>query len=78
MDPVVIEFKDRLARFGFTYIERFFNAFGVRIEVVNEEEPKSLQEELVQDMLSKPGSRRPEAGKMWASLFTRGTGLTRR
>lgn len=35
MDLVVIEFKDRLARFGCTYIERFFNAFGVRIEVVN-------------------------------------------
>jgi excisionase family DNA binding protein len=52
MDLVVIEFKDRLARFGYTYIERFFNAFGVRIEVVNEEEPESLQEELVQDMLS--------------------------
>lgn len=47
-----LEFKDRLARFGYTYIEHFFNAFGVRIEVVNEEEPKSLQEELVQDMLS--------------------------
>ncbi len=52
MDLVVIEFKDRLARFGYTYIERFFNAFGARIEVVNGEEPKSLQEELVQDMLS--------------------------
>lgn len=52
MDLVVIEFKDRLARFGFTYIERFFNTFGVRIEVVNGEEPRSLQEELVQDMLS--------------------------
>ncbi|MDN5347409.1 MAG: putative resolvase [Clostridia bacterium] len=52
MDLVVVEFKDRLARFGFTYIERFFNAFGVKIEVVDGEEPKFLQEELVQDMLS--------------------------
>ncbi|MGB9867619.1 MAG: IS607 family transposase [Bacillota bacterium] len=52
MDLVVVEFKDRLARFGFTYIERYFNAFGVRLEVVNGEEPKCLQEELVQDMLS--------------------------
>jgi len=52
MDLVVIEFKDRLARFGFTYIERYLNAFGVKVEVVNGEEPKSLQEELVQDMLS--------------------------
>jgi len=51
-DLVVVEFKDRLARFGFTYIERYLNAFGVKVEVVNGEEPKSLQEELVQDMLS--------------------------
>lgn len=51
-DLVVIEFKDRLARFGYTYIERFFNTFGMRIEVVNGKEPKSLQGELVQDMLS--------------------------
>ena len=51
MDLVIIEFRDRLARFGFSYIERYFNAFGVRIEIVNREEPKSLHEELVQDML---------------------------
>jgi excisionase family DNA binding protein len=52
MDLVVVEFKDRLARFGFTYIERYLNAFGVKVEVINGEQPKSLQEELVQDMLS--------------------------
>lgn len=52
MDLVVVEFKDRLARFGFSYLERYLNDFGVRVEVVNGEEPKSLQEELVQDMLS--------------------------
>lgn len=52
MDLVVVEFKDRLARFGFSYLERHLNDFGVRVEVVNGEEPKSLQEELVQDMLS--------------------------
>ncbi|MBC7345154.1 MAG: recombinase family protein, partial [Clostridia bacterium] len=52
MDLVVVEFKDRLARFGFSYIERYFNTFGVKVEIVNGEEPKSLQEELVQDMLS--------------------------
>ncbi len=52
MDLVVVEFKDRLARFGFTYIERYLSAFGVKVEVVNGEEPESLQEELVRDMLS--------------------------
>ncbi|PTQ51947.1 MAG: hypothetical protein HSCHL_0732 [Hydrogenibacillus schlegelii] len=52
MDLVVVEFKDRLARFGFSYIERYLNAFGVKVEVVNGDEAKSPQEELVQDMLS--------------------------
>ncbi|MQL51094.1 IS607 family transposase [Desulfofundulus thermobenzoicus] len=52
IDLVVVEFKDRLARFGCNYIEKYLNAFGVRVEVVNGAEPKSLQEELVADMLA--------------------------
>ncbi|WP_312284051.1 IS607 family transposase [Candidatus Igneacidithiobacillus taiwanensis] len=52
IDVVVIEFKDRLARFGYLYIEKYLDAFGVRVDVVNGAEPKSLQEELVADMLS--------------------------
>jgi predicted site-specific integrase-resolvase len=52
IDVVVIEFKDRLARFGYNYIEKYLNAFGVRIEIVNGAEPKFLQEELVADMLA--------------------------
>jgi len=52
IDLVIIEFKDRLARFGYNYIEKYLNAFGVRIIVVNGTEPKSLQEELVADMLA--------------------------
>lgn len=51
-DLVIIEFKDRLARFGYNYIEKYLSAFGVRIIVVNGTEPKSLQEELVTDMLA--------------------------
>jgi len=54
MDLVVVEFKDRLARFGFTYIEQYLNSFGVKVEMVNGEVPNSLQEELAQDMLSIP------------------------
>ncbi|WP_427854591.1 IS607 family transposase, partial [Desulfotomaculum copahuensis] len=40
------------ARFGYNYIEKYLNAFGVRIIVINGTEPKSLQEELVADMLA--------------------------
>jgi len=52
IDLVLIEFKDRLARFGYNYIEKYLNAFGTRIIVVNGTEPKSLQEELTADMLA--------------------------
>jgi putative resolvase len=37
---VVVAFKDRLTRFGFRYLERYFSSHGVRVEVVNGEEPK--------------------------------------
>jgi len=42
VDVVVITYKDRLTRFGFEYLEHFFRQYGVRIEVVYEEEQKML------------------------------------
>jgi len=50
-DVVVVSYKDRLTRFGFTYLEDFFSSHGVRIEVVFDEEPKN-QQELVEDLIS--------------------------
>ena len=52
IDVVVIEFKDRPARFGFHYIEQYLGAFNVTIDIVNGEEPKSAREEPVDDMLA--------------------------
>lgn len=46
---VVVAFKDRLTRFGFGYLERCFPSHGVRIEVVNGEQPKDAYQELVED-----------------------------
>jgi len=51
VDVVVVEFKDRLTRFGFEYIKRFFESHGVGIEVVEESE-KGYMEELVEDFVS--------------------------
>jgi len=51
IDVVVISYKDRLTRFGFRYLEEFFNSHGVRIEEVFREEPKDLQE-LIEDLIS--------------------------
>lgn len=52
IDTIVIESKDRLARFGYKYLEQYFLSYGVAIEVVETNEEKSPQEELVEDMMA--------------------------
>jgi len=59
---VVVAFKDRLTRFGFSYLERYFSSHGVRIEVVNGEEPKDAYQELVEDLIALVSSF---AGKLY-------------
>ena len=48
---VVVEYRDRLARFGFAYLETFLHAFGVRV-VVMEQTVKGDQQELVEDLIA--------------------------
>lgn len=52
VDVIVVTYKDRLTRFGFEYLEYFFNQYGVRIEIVYGEEPKDAYQELVEDLLA--------------------------
>ena len=50
---VYVTYKDRLTRFGFHYLETMFAACGTNIIIVkNENDEKSVQEELVDDMMS--------------------------
>ena len=49
---VVVEHRDRLTRFGFRTIERFFKGVGCTIEVLEQMERKSEHEELVEDILT--------------------------
>ncbi len=50
---LAITYRDRLTRFGFGYLEQFFTGYGVHIHVVDgREDKKSLQEELVDDLIS--------------------------
>ena len=48
---VVITYKDRLTRFGFKYLEQYFNSHGVEIEVIFDDE-KTPEKELVEDLLA--------------------------
>jgi len=59
---VIVAFKDRLTRFGFKYLERYFLSHGVRIEVVNGEESKDAYQELVEDLIALVSSF---AGKLY-------------
>jgi len=52
ISKVIIEHKDRLARFNLNYLKKFFESHGVILEVVEETLPKSYENELVEDMLS--------------------------
>ena len=49
---VVITCRDRLTRFGFRYLEQYFSSHGVEIEVIFDDESKTPEKELVEDLLS--------------------------
>jgi predicted site-specific integrase-resolvase len=49
---LLIEYPDRLARFGYVYIERHLRYCGVEIIAIAEKEPEDTQSELVRDLLS--------------------------
>jgi putative resolvase len=52
IDVVLIEYPDRLVRFGFGYLEEAFHWRQVRIEVVEPPKAQSPTEESVADLLS--------------------------
>jgi len=49
---VVITYKDRLTRFGFKYLEQYFNSHGVEIEVIFDDGGKTPEKELVEDLIA--------------------------
>ena len=51
ISKVVVEYKDRLARFGFSYLTAYAQAFGGEIIVMDQEE-KDEQQELVEDLIA--------------------------
>ena len=49
---VIITYRDRLTRFGFKYLEQYLNSHGVEIEVIFDDEEKTPEKELVEDLLA--------------------------
>ena len=52
MDRIVINYKDRLIRYGYEIIESFCKWHNVNIEIINLTENKAYEQELVEDMLA--------------------------
>ncbi|MFQ6063482.1 MAG: IS607 family transposase, partial [Methanosarcinales archaeon] len=53
IERVILSNRERITRFGFSYLERYFKHFGTEIEVIDSpNKPKSPQEELVRDLIS--------------------------
>lgn len=53
VNRVFVTYRDRLTRFGFNYLETIFNKKNVKIIVVQQKcEEKSVEQELVDDMMS--------------------------
>ena len=49
---IVIEYPDRLARFGYNYLKEFAKSFNVDIEIVEQNKESESNEEMVQDLVS--------------------------
>ena len=49
---IVIEYDDRLARFGFNYLKEFCKFLGIEIETVEEKVRLEANEEMVNDLVS--------------------------
>ena len=52
IERIVVNYKDRLIRFGFELMEQLCSIYNVKIEIINLTEDKSYEEELVEDVLS--------------------------
>jgi putative resolvase len=52
IDIVLVEYRDRLARFGYKYLTRYCQQFGAIVDEADDRPAKEPQEELVDDMIA--------------------------
>jgi len=68
---LLVEYPDRLARFGFPYLETLCDVLGVRIVVAAGQETEDAQVELVKDLLSIVTSFSAKLYGMWGGRKAR-------
>ena len=49
---VVITYKDRLTRFGFEYLARYFKSHGTGVEIIYHDKEITAEKELVEDLIA--------------------------
>ena len=49
---MILTYPDRLTRFGFQYLERYFASFNTSIQIIHQKANQTPEEELVQDLIS--------------------------
>ncbi len=49
---ILINFKDRLTRFGYKYIEKYLSEFNVKMIFINKLDDKTPESELVEDLVA--------------------------
>ena len=49
---VLVNYKDRLTRFGYTYLKNYLKEFGVEVRCINVLEDKNIESELVEDLVA--------------------------
>lgn len=52
IDSIIVEYPDRLARFGLNYLEEFCKSLNVNLEVIEEKARLEPNEEMVNDLIS--------------------------
>ncbi|KYH34270.1 hypothetical protein CLTEP_18450 [Clostridium tepidiprofundi DSM 19306] len=52
VDTIIVEYPDRLARFGYNYLKEFAKSLNVSIEAVEQNKKLGPNEEMVNDLIS--------------------------
>jgi len=52
VSEVVLTYKDRLTRFGYEYLEDYFNQFGVKVTSIRIKEHLSVHQEMTDDLIA--------------------------
>ncbi len=49
---ILVNYKDRLTRFGYKYVKKYLSEFGVRIHYLNKLDEKAPESEMVEDLVA--------------------------